>query len=353
MKQPKFLFYPMLLVFHLFTFASVYGQQELEEGVTVLDTIFSSNTEAISISSNGQFLSVGGGDKKVHVFKLDSLGRLSLYHIFSHHRSTINTLMFNKDAKFLISGGKDFLMNIYQIDTPKLHYSFKDGTLPVVGGGMDFLPRVVYKITDDSKLHIFDLVDPKRNVSVLLDQEPTCIKMSYDRKFFFIGTQKGDVLICDIFGKVSRVFSGAHTGRINDIDVGLDGKTIVTAGSDKKAVLWNVANGKVLKEFKEGHQWKVNAVHLSLKGNYLLTGTNDGKVILWDLETGMMLKAFERIGQNIRDLTLSPNLKTAYVCSHLDDKNKGAIWMLDTGLSLPPPPPPPARPGAPSPPTKR
>ena len=71
-----------------------------------------------------------------------------------------------------------------------------------------------------------------------------------------------------------------HEGGIGDLAISPDGKTIVTAGHDKTARLWDVATGRPIGAALK-HRGAVFAAAFSPDGKGVLTAGDDGLARLW------------------------------------------------------------------------
>lgn len=291
----------------------------------------SKNTESVAFAPNGKYFATSGQDKVIKIYKVDSGFLPSFQTDINFHKAAVTKLQFNKDGSYLLSAGKDFQTNIWQVDSTILKHNLQSGFYPINSAGMDMIPRIVYAIADDNKLRIYDLVDSKRNREVILQETPTSVVLSFNRQNFYVGTRSGKILILDFFGRQQRIID-AHTGNINSLDISLDGNLLISAGDDKKAIIWNIASGKAIHELN-GHNWKVNVAKFSIKGGLAVTGTNDGFVYLWDIKNGQVVKAFKNVGSNVRDIDFSNDLEKIIVASH--QKDKSGIWIFETGVKLP------------------
>jgi WD40 repeat protein len=289
------------------------------------------NPEAVCYSPLGNYLATAGQDKIINLYKLDKEGKPSFLHKLEFHKAPVTTLMFSKDGNFLLSAGKDFKACVWRVDSAELKNVFDIGFQPVNDAGMDASARLIYTVSDDKKLRIFDRVDPKFSREFTLTDVPTAVLLSPNRKNFYVGTLSGRILVLDMSGKETRSFVG-HTQKINSLDITPEGTQLLSAGDDKKAIIWNVANGKVSADLT-GHKWKVNVARFSAKGLYVATGSNDGEVFLWDTKSSTIIQTFAEVGTNIRCLSFSHDISNLAVASH--SKSEPSVIVISTGLRLP------------------
>jgi WD40 repeat protein/serine/threonine protein kinase/DNA-binding SARP family transcriptional activator len=81
----------------------------------------------------------------------------------------------------------------------------------------------------------------------------------------------------------------AHPGSVvTDVDFSPDGNNFVTSGFDGTAIVWDVTSGESLK-ILSGHSGPVMSVAYSPDGQYIATGGDDGTARIWDAGTGGIL----------------------------------------------------------------
>jgi WD40 repeat protein len=81
-------------------------------------------------------------------------------------------------------------------------------------------------------------------------------------------------------GQERALFKG-HTGHVESVAFGGDGKTLASGGSDGAVRLWDVAAGQERATLK-GHGGPVNSVAFSPDGRTLASGSEDNTVRLWE-----------------------------------------------------------------------
>ncbi len=136
-------------------------------------------------------------------------------------------------------------------------------------------------------------------------------------------------------GTVVRTLPG-HPKRTTVIAFSPDGKSILSAGGDGSATLWNAADGQIrwTMEFPTaGGEPYYECAAFSRKGDRLLLGSNDG-VRLFDVQTGNLIRFFAQWGgYGTSSVAFSPDGRRM-VASNGDWENNAAIWDLATGALL-------------------
>ncbi len=79
-----------------------------------------------------------------------------------------------------------------------------------------------------------------------------------------------------------------HVGDIIAVAYTPDGKTLVTAGTDRLAKLWDVAAAGVRADLK-GHEGAIRALAVSPDGKTIATGGDDRVIRLWSAKDGASL----------------------------------------------------------------
>jgi len=94
----------------------------------------------------------------------------------------------------------------------------------------------------------------------------------------------------------------SHAGAVTLARFSPDSGTIVSAGDDRTARLWNAADGTPIGAALE-HADDVTAVAFSPAGDLLATGDKSGAVRLWDAKTGMELKLPQERQNGVSQIT--------------------------------------------------
>jgi WD40 repeat protein len=108
-----------------------------------------------------------------------------------------------------------------------------------------------------------------------------------------------------------RVLAGHH-GSINSVSYSPNG-TIVTAGADRTARIWNPAKGTPI--ILRGHTDEVVGAAFTPNGARVLTASDDGTLRVWDANSGAQLAVLQSGGGPLWSLTVSPDGRIATLSS--------------------------------------
>jgi NifU-like protein involved in Fe-S cluster formation len=137
--------------------------------------------------------------------------------------------------------------------------------------------------------------------------------------------------VWDITGKELATLK-RHTDIVNNANFSRDGKTIVTASSDKTAKVWDIT-GKELATLK-GHTSDVINANFSPDGKTIVTASSDGTAKVWDI-TGKELATLKGHTGTVNNANFSRDGKTIVTASS-DGTAKVWQWkelgeLLNTG----------------------
>jgi len=95
----------------------------------------------------------------------------------------------------------------------------------------------------------------------------------------------------------------AHKGAVVDLEF-IEGKDIlISTGSDKTIMYWNLLNGD--KRTIITHSSRIRAIAVSRDGNYVYGGTDDGQLVRWTIANGDARLIFDNKDQGINAITLN------------------------------------------------
>ncbi|QNP29227.1 nSTAND1 domain-containing NTPase [Cylindrospermopsis curvispora] len=155
----------------------------------------------------------------------------------------------------------------------------------------------------------------------------TSVTISPDGKTLVSASSDKTIKIWDMAtGKGKHTLTG-HQESVNSVTISPDGKTLVSASSDNTIKIWDMATGKG-KHTLTGHQSSVYSVTISPDGKTLVSASDDKTIKIWDMATGREKHTLTGHQDSVYSVTISPDGKTL-VSASLDKTIK--IWDMATG----------------------
>ena len=160
--------------------------------------------------------------------------------------------------------------------------------------------------------------------------------LAVNSKFIATGTQRGVVLVFDLFGEVRQKLgksAGEGSGSVTSIDLSVSGETIIAGYTSGIVVWWDVIKGSVLKSISDSHHSPITIVRfvnetsiISVDASGLVYKLNFSKAVMWanysvdsecllDGTAGQILSM--HILPPLSSLKLSPSAIEKHCCRNL------------------------------------
>jgi WD40 repeat protein len=139
----------------------------------------------------------------------------------------------------------------------------------------------------------------------------------------------GEVRVHELASKRS-ISLVEHKGEVRALAFSTDGRQLLSAGSDRVIVLWDLTVNKRLKRLV-GHTDRIRAVAFGPNGRWAVSAGEDRTIRLWDLAEGKERRAFTGHTGTITALAISDDGKR--ILSGSTDRT-ARLWHAETGKQL-------------------
>lgn len=217
---------------------------------------------SIAFSPDGKLALSGSYDETLKLWEL-STGRD--IRTFNGHTSSIYSVDFSSDGSYAVSGSLDKTIMLWDVRTGKTirTMTVKNAWVRSVAFSPD--SKVIASGWSDDVIRLWNVANGK-----------------------MIGELIGHNTKCD--NDDSWCKTGTTTG-VYSVNFSSDSKYLVSSGSDKKILLWNVKYKKIIKKIN-GHEDIVHSVKLSRDNKFILSGSEDKTIRLWDIKSGKEIHKF-------------------------------------------------------------
>ena len=198
---------------------------------------------SLAVSPDGRLLASGGGDKggllgfgkpawldcTVRVWDIASG---NLLHTLEGHQQTITHLAFSRDSKRLLSGSTDNTVRVWDAQSGQFIRRFAGARGALSGDG-----QLIAVAPADGPIDLFDVRTGEQQQQMVGHiNGVTLLAFSPDGKMLISAGRDNALRAWDLgTGKAIASMTGA--GFIQCMAIAVDGKTIITAGQDRKSVV--------------------------------------------------------------------------------------------------------------------
>src|SRR5579872_945815 len=277
-----------------------------------------------AFSPDGKLALTGGKDRLVRLWDMDT-GRC--VRVFAGHEDKVWSVEWSADQRYAISGSSDRTVRLWEVETGHCLQAFHGHTRWVRDASLSADQRRVLSAGGDDSVRLWD-TKTGRCLRVLTGHTSNvrCVAWSPDQRLALSGADDATIRLWHAeTGQLVRMFEG-HTDWVTGVAWHPDQRHFLSGSKDTTVRLWDVATGRCLRVL-EGHTKWIRSVAWSAGQNCALSGSEDRTVRLWDLETGQCLRVPQHLPRPgaVRRVAFSADHCKAY-----SGDNQGCvrIWEL-------------------------
>jgi len=232
------------------------------------------------IGFSGEVVLTGWQDGMIRAHEAEH-GEL-LWVIDNCHRGGVSSLILSHNSKFIVSGGEQGEVRVWEIRTRDMFLHLKQHTATVTSLQLFADDTRVLSASRDRTIYAWDLHTQSRvmaltqrmggiNAIALLPDQYQVLSVGQEKRVGFWDIRQS--------APVSQLDAGAEQLCIT---LDKDGVFFATAGVDCKVRLWRFKDGKLMCEM-EGHSGAVRSVQFSPDNKQLVSTGEDGAVLVWNV----------------------------------------------------------------------
>jgi len=197
----------------------------------------------------------------------------------------IEVVNFTPDGKYVISGGEDKKLRIWDVNSGK-------------------------QVREIDNIAGFDAMDVSHQSNLLAVGDEAGQILLFDTK-----TWEQQELVQQGEDELTGAAKGVHAD-VNQLHFSQDDKWLLSAGRNKEVKLWKVIKNSKLKHIRtyKGHTGSVKSVRLSPNGKFVAAGAGSASgVRIWDFETGDLIHHIKATAMIMETIEFTPNGKYLFV----------------------------------------
>jgi len=230
---------------------------------------------AVAINSTALQVATGSADYTAKVWNALSGEELQTF----QHSRIIKSVNFSSDNKWILTGGQDKMIRIFDLEKPEVECRKMEGHTDSVRVAVwNNHDNTIISGGQDSQLRIWDVRSLKEVKNISLKSPITSLEVCPGGKHIIVTAGK-EVTFYDI--KTWEVIKNYLVSTdVHSASLSPDGSTFVVGGSDFWAHVHDFATGKEL-EVHKGHHGPVHVIRFAPDGETFASGSEDGTIRLW------------------------------------------------------------------------
>ncbi len=265
---------------------------------------------SVAITQDGKYILSGGQDATIRLW--DIMEEKELHKFVGHEGPVYGLVMMPDGKRFVSIADKDLAVKIWDIETKSLISSLAPNSAHVNTVAVSSDQRYIVTGGDDGIARFWD-IDRGINLRTLeLPHSVYTLMISPDNRYMLCGSklqplskQPGVITVWDFeLGILLKTLEG-HKGHVTALAMTADSRFILSGGQDGVVHLWDLETGTQLKTMT-GHKSAILMIHVTNDGQHIITGSGDETVRAWVLRGGVLLQNMTHT-ENVHSMAVSPD----------------------------------------------
>ncbi len=250
-------------------------------------------------------------------------------YVLRGHSRWVTSVVISPDKRFLVSGGLDDAIKVWDFAAGELRLVLKGHTKPINDLAISPDCQLLASASDDHTVRLWNLTTGKQ-IQTLLghSRDVNAVAIHGGGQLLASGSEDRTVRLWRLGnGEAVRIFSNL-AGMIRTVAISPDGQMLASGGLDNQVKLWSLRTGELIRAFVKSHYNSVNAIAITPNNNTLISASKDKTIKFWNLQKGEVIRTLSSHTDSVNSLALSANGKL--LVSGSSDKTI-KLWNAETG----------------------
>ncbi|XP_018568693.1 cilia- and flagella-associated protein 52 [Anoplophora glabripennis] len=275
----------------------VWSMSTMQELLRIRVPNFSCSS--VVFSHNGKSILTAWNDGVIRSFT-PLTGRL-IYAIYSAHNKGVSALTTTSHGRNLVSGGCEGQVRLWEVSPyrQQLICTLKEHKGPVSAIDINKFDNEAASASTDGTCIIWDLEKQCRRQILFANTLFMCVRYYPSGVQILTGGSDRKVVYWEVLdGNLVRELEGSPSATVNTLDICPDGEKFVSGGNDQLVKLWRYQEG-ITTHIGIGHAAVITCTRFSANGKFIVTCDASGGVFVWECpqEPAKEVKETERAAE--------------------------------------------------------
>jgi WD40 repeat protein len=253
---------------------------------------------------------------------------------FKGHSSSVRSVSFSQDGRYLASGSSDNTVRLWEVPSGKELVTLRGHVGSVFSVSFSPDARYLLSRSSDRTIRLWEIPSGEE-VAILQGHMGSVHSSTFspDGQYLASGSSDNTIGLWQTWeqslGRDQMTLRG-HTNSVNSVVFSRDGRYLASGSSDDTVRLWEIPSGKNLAIF-DGHAGSVYSVSFSPDGQYLASGSDDDTVRLWEVASGKLVVTLHGHEKAVCSVSFSPDGR--YLASRGLDQTV-RLWEVSSGREI-------------------